>query len=31
MWMVESHVVFALREKRAKVAGLIEKFERKLE
>jgi hypothetical protein len=31
MWMAEPHVVSALREKRALVAGLIEKLERKLE
>src|ERR1700738_4725346 len=31
MWMADSHVISALREKRALVAGLIEKLERKLE
>jgi hypothetical protein len=31
MWMADPHVISALREKRALVAGLIEKFERKLE
>jgi hypothetical protein len=31
MWMADPHVVSALREKRAIVAGLIEKLERKLE
>jgi hypothetical protein len=31
MWMADPHVIFALREKRALVAGLIEKLERKLE
>jgi hypothetical protein len=31
MWMPDPHVISALREKRALVAGLIEKFERKLE
>jgi hypothetical protein len=31
MWMVDPHVISALREKRALVAGLIEKLERKLE
>ena len=31
MWMAEPHVISALREKRALVAGLIEKLERKLE
>jgi hypothetical protein len=31
MWMANPHVIYALREKRALVAGLIEKLERKLE
>jgi hypothetical protein len=31
MWMAVPHVISALREKRALVAGLIEKLERKLE
>jgi hypothetical protein len=31
MWMADSHVISALRQKRALVAGLIEKLERKLE
>jgi hypothetical protein len=31
MWMADLHVISALREKRALVAGLIEKLERKLE
>src|ERR1700746_1007768 len=31
MWMADTHVIFSLREKRAIVAGLIEKLERKLE
>ena len=31
MWMADSHVISALREKRALVAGLIEKLERKLD
>src|SRR6266478_1094564 len=31
MWMADPHVITALREKRAIVAGLIEKLERKLE
>jgi hypothetical protein len=31
MWMVDPHVISALREKRALVAGLIEKLQRKLE
>jgi hypothetical protein len=31
MWMADPHVISALREKRALVAGLIEKLERKLE
>jgi hypothetical protein len=31
MWMADPHVVSALREKRALVAGLIEKLERRLE
>src|SRR6266478_9892306 len=31
MWMADPHVISALREKRAVVAGLIEKLERKLE
>jgi hypothetical protein len=31
MWMADPHIVSALREKRALVAGLIEKLERKLE
>src|SRR6478672_9690235 len=31
MWMTDPHVISALREKRALVAGLIEKLERKLE
>ena len=31
MWMADPHVISALREKRALVAGLIKKFERKLE
>ena len=31
MWMADLHVTSALREKRALVAGLIEKLERKLE
>ena len=31
MWMADPHVISALREKRAIVAGLIEKLERKLE
>jgi hypothetical protein len=31
MWMADAHVISALREKRALVAGLIEKLERKLE
>ena len=31
MWMADPHVISALREKRALVAGLIEKVERKLE
>src|ERR1700730_1859221 len=31
MWMADSHVISALREKRAIIAGLIEKLERKLE
>ena len=31
MWMADQHVISALREKRALVAGLIEKLERKLE
>ena len=31
MWMADSHIISALREKRAVVAGLIEKLERKLE
>ena len=31
MWMADPHVISALREKRALVAELIAKFERKLE
>jgi hypothetical protein len=31
MWMADPHVISALREKRALVAGLIEKLERRLE
>src|SRR5205823_12874439 len=31
MWVADPHVISALREKRAIVAGLIEKLERKLE
>jgi hypothetical protein len=31
VWLADTHVVSALREKRAVVAGLIEKLERKLE
>jgi hypothetical protein len=31
MWMADPHVISALREKRALVAGVIEKLERKLE
>jgi hypothetical protein len=31
MWMTDPHIISALREKRALVAGLIEKLERKLE
>jgi hypothetical protein len=31
MWMADPHVISSLREKRALVAGLIEKLERKLE
>jgi hypothetical protein len=31
MWMADPHVISALREKRALVAGLIDKLERKLE
>jgi hypothetical protein len=31
MWMADPHVISALREKRALVAGLVEKLERKLE
>jgi hypothetical protein len=31
MWVADPHVISALREKRALVAGLIEKLERKLE
>jgi hypothetical protein len=31
MWMADPHVISTLREKRALVAGLIEKLERKLE
>src|SRR5712671_808727 len=31
MWMADPHVISALREKRALVAGLIEKLERKVE
>src|SRR6478672_10544190 len=31
MWMADPHVISALREKRALVAGLIERLERKLE
>ena len=31
MWMADPHVISALREKRALVAGLIAKLERKLE
>jgi hypothetical protein len=31
MWMADPHVISAMREKRALVAGLIEKLERKLE
>jgi hypothetical protein len=31
MWMADPHVISALREKRALVAGFIEKLERKLE
>ena len=31
MWMADTHVISALREKRALVGGLIEKLERKLE
>jgi hypothetical protein len=31
MWMADPHVISALRDKRALVAGLIEKLERKLE
>jgi hypothetical protein len=31
MWMAQSHVISALRERRALVAGVIEKLERKLE
>jgi hypothetical protein len=31
MWMTDPHVISALREKRALVAGLIEKLEHKLE
>jgi hypothetical protein len=31
MWMADPHVISALREKRALIAGLIEKLERKLE
>jgi hypothetical protein len=31
MWMTDSHIISALREKRALIAGLIEKLERKLE
>src|SRR5258708_35121919 len=31
MWMADPHIISALREKRALVAGLIEKLERKLE
>ena len=31
MWMADPHVISALREKRAIVAGLVEKLERKLE
>jgi hypothetical protein len=31
MWMTDPHVISALREKRALVAGVIEKLERKLE
>jgi hypothetical protein len=31
MWMADPHVISALREKRALLAGLIEKLERKLE
>ena len=31
MWMADPHIISALREKRAMVAGLIEKLERKLE
>ena len=31
MWMADPHVISALREKRALVAGQIEKVERKLE
>src|ERR1700738_4161120 len=31
MWMADLHVISALREKRALIAGLIEKLERKLE
>src|SRR5258705_10858381 len=31
MWMADPHIISSLREKRALVAGLIEKLERKLE
>jgi hypothetical protein len=31
MWMADPHVISALREKRAMIAGFIEKLERKLE
>src|SRR5258708_39691603 len=31
MWMTDPHIISALRERRALVAGLIEKLERKLE
>src|SRR6202022_3730652 len=31
MWMADPHIISALREKRAIVAGLIERLERKLE
>jgi hypothetical protein len=31
MWMADPHIISALREKRALVAGVIEKLERKLE
>jgi hypothetical protein len=31
MWMADTHIISALREKRAVVAGLVEKLERRLE